>query len=327
MTTDPREVAQPDGLRRMELLRGGAVRDATVRRPDAAQMSSLAGRYGDAASAHDRSLPGGIVVVDEVEGARQFRVHDSAYDRFMGRYSRPLARLFADFADVRSGLDVLDVGCGPGALTEELVTRVGAGGVHAVDPSESFVAACADRHPGVEVRLGRGEAVPFDDRSVDRVLAQLVLHFVSDPERVTREFARLLRPDGLAAACVWDFAQGMTMLRVFWDAALAVRPDAPDEARTLRFGRRGEIAALFDAAGFVEIEEAELAVESRYEDFDELWHGFLEGVGPAGAFCVSLDGHDRAAVRDELFTRLGEPTGPFTLGAVARAARGRLGEH
>lgn len=260
---------------------------------------------------------------DEVEGARQFRVDGSAYDRFMGRYSRPLARVFADFAEVRSGLEVLDVGCGPGALTEELVTRVGAGGVRAVDPSESFVAACGDRHPGVEVRLGRGEAVPFDDGSVDRVLAQLVLHFVSGPAAAAQEFVRLLRPDGLVAACVWDFAQNMEMLRNFWDAALAVRPDAPDEAKTLRFGRRGEIAALFDDAGFVEIEEAELAVESRYANFDELWDGFLAGVGPAGAFCVSLDGDDRAAVRDELFARLDEPAGAFTLGAVARAARGR----
>ncbi len=188
---------------------------------------------------------------------------------------------------------MVDVGCGPGALTDELVARVGARAVRAVDPSESFVAVCAARHPGVDVRLGPGEATPFDDGSVDRVLAQLVLHFVSDPGKVAREFGRLLRPDGVAAACVWDFDQGMEMLRAFWDAALAVRPEAPDEAATLRFGRAGEISALLDAAGFVEIEEAELAVECRYEDFDELWGGFLAGVGPAGAFCVSLGGDDR----------------------------------
>ena len=264
-------------------------------------------------------------MVDEVEGARQFRVDGSAYDRFMGRYSRPLAAVFADFADVQAGLDVLDVGCGPGALTEELVRRVGPEAVRATDPSPTFVAACGDRNPGVDVRLGRGEAVPFADSSVDRVLAQLVLHFVSDPATVAREFIRVLRHGGQAAACVWDFAQNMEMLRTFWDAALAVRPDAPDEATTLRFGRRGEIATLFDEAGLVEVEEAEIAVESRYEDFDELWGGFLEGVGPAGAFCVGLDDDDRAAVRSELFARLGEPTGAFTLGAVARAARGRRG--
>lgn len=260
---------------------------------------------------------------DEVEGARQFRVDGSVYDRFMGRYSRPLARLFADFAQVRPGLDVLDVGCGPGALTEELVGRVGDGAVRAVDPSDVFVAACRDRHPGVDVRLGRAEALPFGDASVDRVLAQLVLHFVSDPAAAAQDFARVLRPDGLVAASVWDFEHGMEMLRAFWDAALTVRPEAPDEATTLRFGRAGEIAALFDAAGFVEIEETELAVESRYEDFDELWDGFAAGVGPAGAFCVSLDADDRLAVRDELFARLDEPAGAFTLGAVARAARGR----
>lgn len=264
------------------------------------------------------------MVLDEVEGARQFRVEGSAYDRFMGRYSRPLARGFADFAAVKAGLEVLDVGCGPGALTEELSARVGEAAVKAVDPSESFVKACAARHPGVEVRLGRGEDIPFDDASVDRVLAQLVLHFVTRPEKVAAEFARLLRPEGIAAACVWDFDEGMQMLRMFWDAALAVRADAPDEARTLRFGRRGEIAELLETAGFVEIEEAEIAVESRYEDFDELWNGFLMGIGPSGSYCLSLNDHDRAAVRSELFMRLGEPTGSFVLGAVARAARGRL---
>ncbi|MBW3659999.1 MAG: class I SAM-dependent methyltransferase [Actinobacteria bacterium] len=262
-------------------------------------------------------------MVDDVEGSRRFQVDDAAYDRFMGRYSRPLARVFADFAEVRSGLHVLDVGCGPGALTEELVARVGAEAVRALDPSEPFVAACAARHPGVDVRLGRAEALPFDDGSVDRVVAQLVLHFVSDPAAVAAEFARVLRPDGIAAACVWDFAEGMEMLRTFWDAALTVRRDAPDEATTLRFGGPGEIAALLDAAGFVDIEEAELAVASRYGDFDELWDGFLAGVGPAGTFCLSLDGDERAVLRHELHRRLGEPRGSFTLGAVARAACGR----
>ena len=138
-----------------------------------------------------------------------------------------------------------------------------------------------------------------------------------------REFARVLRPGGVAAACVWAFAQGMEMLRLFWDAALAVRPDAPDEATTLRFGGEGEIADLFTKAGMAEVEEHELTVESRYEDFDELWGGFLAGIGPAGAFCVSLDDDEQQAVRQELFDRLDRPAGPFTLQAVARAARGR----
>lgn len=259
----------------------------------------------------------------DVEGARQFQVAGAAYDRFMGRYSRSLGPVFADFADVRPGHQVLDVGCGPGALTSTLVERVGADAVRAVDPSPTFVAACAERHPGVDVRQGQGEDLPFADGSVDRVLSQLVLHFVSDGAAVAGEFARVLAPDGVAAACVWDFARGMEMLRLFWDAALTVRPDAPDEARTLQFGGPGEIVELFEEVGLSDVEEAELLVSSVYTGVDELWDGLLEGVGPAGAFLVSLDAGQQAAVRDELVARLGHPRGAFELRAVARAARGR----
>lgn len=258
----------------------------------------------------------------EAEGAGQFDVEGSAYDRFMGRYSRPLAATFADFAGVASGQRVLDVGCGPGALTAELLNRVDVGSVSAIDPSPPFVEACSARHPGVDVRLGSGERIAFADATFDRVLAQLVMHFVTDGEQVAREFGRVLVPGGVAAANVWDFAEGMEMLRLFWDAALAVRPDAPDEARTLRFGRAGEIAEVFADAGLVDVVEAELEVASEYADFDELWRGLLGGVGPAGAYCVGLPATDQQAVRDELYARLSEPTGAFTLRAKARAARG-----
>jgi SAM-dependent methyltransferase len=259
-----------------------------------------------------------------VDGASSFRVSDSAYDGFMGRYSRPLSVMFADAANVHSGLSAVDVGCGPGALTGVLVERLGAAAVSAVDPSPPFVAACAARYPGVDVRLGRAEEVPFEDGRYDRVLAQLVLHFVTEPARVAGEFRRLLRPGGIAAACVWDFAAGMEMLRLFWDAALAIDPAAPDEARTLRFGREGEVADLLATAGLSDIVESTLDVESTYADFDELWSGFLAGVGPAGAYCVSLPEDRRTAVRAELFGRVGTPTGAFTLTALARCAAGRL---
>lgn len=271
----------------------------------------------DLASCVEESL------VAEVEGARQFQADGGAYDRFMGRYSRSLAPLFADWAGVEPDHDVVDVGCGPGALTEALVARLGRGSVTAIDPSPSFVEACSARCPAAAVQLGRAEELPVADRAADRVLSQLVLHFVTDADAVAHDFTRVLRPGGVAAACVWDFAQGMEMLRLFWDAALAVRPDAPDEATTLRFGGEGEIADLFASAGMVDVDEHELTVESRYEDFDELWSGFLAGIGPAGAFCVALGDDERAAVRGELFDRLDGPTGPVTLQAVARAARGR----
>jgi SAM-dependent methyltransferase len=224
---------------------------------------------------------------------------------------------------VTAGQAALDVGCGPGALTAVLVRRLGAGAVTATDPSPPFLAECAARHPGVTVRQGRAEAVPFDDAAFDRVLAQLVLHFVDDPERAAAEFRRLLRPGGLAAACVWDFAEGMQMLRLFWDAALELDPTAPDEARVLKFGREGEIAQLFAAAGFEDVRESTLDVTATYRDVDDLWSGFLAGVGPAGSYCVALPEERRTALREVLVRRLGAPSGGFSLTGRARCVTGR----
>ncbi|MAT03584.1 MAG: SAM-dependent methyltransferase [Acidimicrobiaceae bacterium] len=261
--------------------------------------------------------------MDDVEGARTFGVAGATYDSFMGRYSRPLAAQFADAAGVRGGHTAVDVGCGPGALTAVLVDRLGAEAVAACDPAPGFVQECAARHPGVVVGLGRAESLPFETGRFDHALAQLVLHFVSDPELAARELMRVVRSGGTVSACVWDFDEGMEMLRSFWDATLDLDPDAPDEARTLRFGRQGEIVQLFERVGLVDVAESELRVESQYVDFDELWNGFLAGVGPAGAYCTSLADDDRQRLHRALFERLGRPGGSFTLGAVARCAVAR----
>ena len=257
------------------------------------------------------------------EGARTFLTTGLAYDAFMGRYSAPLAEVFVDSAGLTPGLSSLDIGCGPGALTRVLVDRLGADSVSAFDPSPPFVAECAARHPGVQVRHGRAEEIPFADGVVDSALAQLVLHFVEDAPRAAGEFRRVLRPGGVIAACVWDFAEGMQMLRHFWDAALAVDPEAPDEAQTLRFGREGEIPDLLVSAGFEDVVETTLDVGVTYSGFDELWSGFLAGIGPAGSYCVGLSEERRSAVRSGVFQRLGSPTGEFVLTARARSARGR----
>lgn len=262
--------------------------------------------------------------MDAVQGAGTFAVAGATYDAFMGRYSVRLADRFADAAGVTAGQTCVDVGCGPGALTSVLVDRLGAGAVSACDPSPTFIDACAARHPGVRVQRGRAEELPFESDGFDHAMAQLVLHFVVEPERAAREMARVVHPGGLVSACVWDFDDGMEMLRGFWDAALAIDPDAPDEARTLRFGRPGEIAALFATAGLEDVVESTLRVASEYRSFDELWTGFLAGVGPAGAYCVALADGDRHRLRAELFRRFGSPHGPFTLGAVARCAVGRV---
>lgn len=136
---------------------------------------------------------------DDVDGARTFQQPGEVYDRFMGRYSRALAPVFADAAGVAPGHRALDVGCGPGALTEVLADRLGAAAVTAVDPSPPFVASCRARCPGVDVREGRAEALPVDDGAHDVALAQLVLHFVSEPTAAAAEMARAVRPGGTVA--------------------------------------------------------------------------------------------------------------------------------
>lgn len=242
----------------------------------------------------------------------------------MGRYSTPLAAAFADFAGVAAGQTAIDVGCGPGALTAELVGRLGADAVCAVDPSPPFAAACEQRNPGVDVQVGRSEAIPFDADRFDVTLSQLVLHFVSEPDQAAAEMRRVTRSGGTVAACVWDFANEMRMLRLYWDAATVIDPDAPDEARTLRFGQPGEIPELLEASRLVDIVEEALTVESTYQDFNELWDGFLLGIGPAGQHARSLPADRQHLLREELYGRLGEPTGRFTLSATARAATGRV---
>lgn len=256
-------------------------------------------------------------------GARTFQGSGESYDRFMGRYSAPLAVAFWDALGIGAGQDVLDVGCGPGALTAELVRRLGSEHVTAIDPSESFVDACRARHPGVDVRLGRAEKLPYENARFDAALSQLVLHFVSDPEAAAGEMRRVVRPGGPVAASVWDLADGMTMLRVFWDAARVIEPSAPDEAETRRFGREGEIAELFRAAGFSDVTEGALHVGVEYRDFDDLWQPFLTATGPAGAFVASLDDDRRDRLREEMHMRLDSPEGPLTLTARAWYATGR----
>jgi SAM-dependent methyltransferase len=218
---------------------------------------------------------------------------------------------------------VLDVGCGPGALTAELVRRVGAERVSAVDPSQPFVEACARRNPGVRVVPGHAEKIPFADASFDAALAQLVLHFVGDPPAAAAEMRRVVRPGGAVAACVWDFGGGMRMLRAFWDSALAIDPAAPDELVKRRFGRDGEIGELFESAGLDGVVTGALDVEAAYDGFDDLWAGFLSGVGPAGAYCCSFDERRRTILREMLRSRLGLPDGRFSLPARAWYAVGR----
>ena len=131
-----------------------------------------------------------------------FNVTADAYARFMGRFSEPLAAQFIEYAGVRAGQRAVDVGCGPGVLTAPLVERLGADSVAAIDPSAPFIEVVRERWPGIDVRAGDAEHLPFADDDFDLALAQLVVHFMTDPVAGLREMGRVTRPGGVVAACV-----------------------------------------------------------------------------------------------------------------------------
>ena len=247
-----------------------------------------------------------------------FDVAAEAYDRFMGRYSLLLSPQMADLAGVRGNQRVLDVGCGPGALTAELVTRVGAASVSAVDPSAPFVAAATARNPGVDVLLAPAEHLPFPDGAFDAALAQLVVHFMTDPVAGLAEMARVTRRSGVVAACVWDHAGGHGPLTTFWEAARGLDPTVLDETG-LAGTRQGHLPELFEAAGLREIEETILSASLEHPTFEEWWEPFTMGVGPAGIYTVGLDAERQAELRERCRNLL--PAAPFVLTARAWGTR------
>lgn len=249
-----------------------------------------------------------------------FVVAADAYDRFMGRYSRSLAPQLADLAGVKAGQRALDVGCGPGALTAELVGRLGADAVVAADPSEPFVEAARRRHPGVEVALAAAEDMPFGDGAFDVALAQLVVSFMSDPVAGLAEMRRVTREGGVVVACVWDHAGGKAPLSPFWRAVAEIDPGARDEAGQPG-AAEGRLAALFESAGLDDVEDDALWVHVEHATFDEWWEPYTLGVGPAGAYVAALDADAAAELRDRCRVLLGD--GPLSLAMRAWAARGR----
>jgi ubiquinone/menaquinone biosynthesis C-methylase UbiE len=247
------------------------------------------------------------------------------YDRHIGRYGRELAMELIHLADVRPGQRVLDVGCGPGAMTRQLVTLLGAEQVAAIDPSPSFVEACQDRLPGVNAQVAAAEALPFADRIFDRTLAQLVVNFMTDADAGVREMRRATRSGGTVAAAVWDYAGQMTLLRRFWDSVIALDPSAADldEGRSMRYCTPDELEALWASAGLEQLMISEVVVTAGYESFEDLWEPFEFGVAPSGAYVASLAPDRRAELKADFQQRLGAGDEPFRLGARAWLVAGR----
>ena len=248
-----------------------------------------------------------------------FDVAAEAYDRFMGRYSRQLSAPLLERSGLAPGDRALDVGCGPGALTGPLVDLLGADHVTAIDPSAPFVEAARERFPGVDVRQGQAEALPFDDSVFDAALAQLVVHFMRDPVTGLREMARVTRPSGRVLASVWDHGGGRGPLSWFWRGVRDLAPEAEDES-ALPGVREGELLALATRAGWADVDAFEVTVTVRHPSFEDWWEPYALGVGPAGDYVAKLD----ADARETLVAHLREvlPDPPFDVPATAWCVRG-----
>ncbi|MBO9534039.1 MAG: class I SAM-dependent methyltransferase [Solirubrobacteraceae bacterium] len=253
---------------------------------------------------------------------REFAAPAEHYDRFMGRFTRTLAPAFIGAAGIGPGDGpVVDVGCGPGGLTLELAKTYGGEAIAAIDPADQFAAACRDRVPGADVRVGGAEELPWDDDAFGAALACLVIGFMRDPVRGISEMARVTRPGGTVAACMWHLPEGMPMLGHFWKAMLAVRPELPGE-RALVGTQEGQIGDVFRTAGLIDVREGSIAAAADYTGFDDYWEPLTNGVGPAGQALAALPEADRERVRDT--AKAGLPDGPFTLEARAWLAVGTV---
>jgi SAM-dependent methyltransferase len=247
-----------------------------------------------------------------------FDVSDAAYDRFMGRFSFPLAKVFAAFAGVAKGQRVLDVGAGTGALTAELVQR--GAEVCAAEPSESFARVLRSRHPEVELAQAPAEALPWPDEAFDAAMAQLVLAFMSDAAAGIAQMRRVVRPGGTLAVCMWDLTD-MGLLSAIMRTQKALGGGGPNAESRTGFRSREAIEALFAGGGFQDVRSEALRVEAPYASFEELWDSLINGAGPAGAWAKGLAGEQRETARAELHRQVGSPAGAFSLSAVAWATR------
>lgn len=251
-----------------------------------------------------------------------------AYERYAGRWSRLVGREVLAWLDAAPGGNWLDAGCGTGALTELILEREQPRSVLGVDPAQGFLdharAHIAD--PLASFVQGDAMALPIGDNSVDVVISGLVLNFVPDPDATAREFARVTRPGGTVAAYVWDYRDGMEMMRRFWDAALAVDPGAQAEDQGTRFAHVCQPDALeriFTVGGLRSVVTRDVTIPMRFRDLDDFWLPFLGGTGVAPAYLASCDDETSTAIRDRLLATLPiDTTGAIQLQARAFAVRG-----
>ncbi len=249
------------------------------------------------------------------------------YERLMGRWSQRLAPRLLEFAGVRDGDRVLDVGAGTGSLPLAVLAATRRSEVVGIDPSGPYITFARSRtsDPRVRFEVGDAQALSHPDASFDKTLALLVMNFIPDARTAAAEMRRVTRPGGVVAAAVWDYGEGMGMLRTFWDAAVALDPDAQGRhERHMPYCRKGELAALWTAKEFKEIRETALEMSMDFASFEDFWQPFLTGQGPSGSYATNLAPQRQHALRERLRQDLlkGEQDGPFALQARAWAVRG-----
>ena len=251
----------------------------------------------------------------------------AAYEPYVGRWSRPVAREFIAWLAVSPSSRWLDVGCGTGALTETILAHASPAHVDGVDPSDGFLAVARRqvRDPRARFEVGDARRIPAEAGRHDAVVSALVLNFIPDLPLGVSEMARVTRAGGVVAAYVWDYAGRMELMRHFWDAVIALKPEdaGRDEGRRFPICQPGPLTDLFSGAGLRNVEARAIDVPTRFRDFDDYWTPFLGGQFPAPAYTMSLAEPDRAALREYLRAHL--PTaadGSISLIARAWAVRG-----
>lgn len=266
-------------------------------------------------------------------GARVYRcgvasdlwARGDAYEAYVGRWSRPVAARFVQWLAIPPGLRWLDAGCGTGALTGAVLAAAAPAEVTGVDPSAGFLATAAARLPAARFVEGDARALPIPDASVDVVVSGLALNFVPEPAAAVTEFVRVTAAGGVVAAYVWDYADGMAMMRHFWDAATTLDPLAAtlDEGRRVSVCAEDTLAGLWTGAGLTAVETRKVDTTAAFTGFDDYWTPFLGGAGPAPAYVAALPDEHRTALRDLLRSRLPQSAdGSIQLLARALAVKG-----
>jgi SAM-dependent methyltransferase len=261
--------------------------------------------------------------------------HDSmfssadAYERYMGRWSRKVAPELVRFADVQDGERVLDVGSGTGALAFAILAVTKTAEVVGIDTSEEYVRYAVAHAPDGRAmfHVGDAQAMSLPDASFDRTVSLLVMNFIPDPPKALAEMARVTKPGGVVAAAVWDYAEGMEMLRVFWEEAIALDPAAADRrGKHMVLAKPGELTALWQAGGLVDVSEAPLAIPMHFNSFDDYWKPFTLGQGTVGSYLIGLPRDQQDALQARLRARLvgDRPDTGFDLAARVWAVKGRV---